>query len=203
MSLLDSQNLGLQDLDFIAIDKGPGAFTSLRVALATVNGIAFAHRIPLVGVDSLDALSCDITAQISDHKIPAYTYILVLLNAYNNDVYYALSRFNQTENSYDLLTKGCGKIDAVLAMISKEYAPQELIGTGNGCSQHLNLITSLLSQETHFYHHDQATPSVDSIGSLGLQQFSTQTSPCYKIEPNYLKSQYFAIAQHPEQKKNS
>ncbi len=203
MSLLEDQNLQLADLDFIAIDKGPGAFTSLRVALATVNGIAFAHRIPLVGVDSLDALTYDVTIQITDHKIPAYSYILVILNAYNNDVYYALSRFNQTQNSYEMLNKGCAKIDAVLTMISKEYAPQELIGTGNGCAQHLDLITSSLSQEIRFYHHDQATPSVDSIGSLGLQQFLAQTTPCYKIEPNYLKSQYFAIAQHPEQKKNS
>ncbi|MFA5306428.1 MAG: tRNA (adenosine(37)-N6)-threonylcarbamoyltransferase complex dimerization subunit type 1 TsaB [Candidatus Babeliales bacterium] len=202
ISLLDKQNLRLQDLDFIAIDKGPGAFTSLRVALATVNGIAFAHHLPLIGIDSLDAFTHDITTQITAHTIPAYRYILVLLNAYNNDVYYCLSCFNTTTKNYESCTKGCGKIDAVLAMIIKEFAPKELIGTGNGCTQHLDLITSL-TKEIHFYHHDQALPTVDSIGALGLQQFSTQASPCYKIEPNYLKSQYFAIAQHPEQKKNS
>ncbi len=203
MSLLESQSLHLSDLNFIAIDKGPGAFTSLRVALATVNGIAFAHRIPLIGVDSLDAFTYDVTAQITAQKIPAYSYILVLLNAYNNDVYYTLSHLSIATNAYDLCVKGCGKIDTVLAMITKDYAPQELIETGNGCTQHLDLITASLPKEICVYHHDQATPTVDSIGALGVQQFLTQTSHSYKIEPNYLKSQYFAIAQHPGQKKNS
>ena len=42
--LLVQHECELSDLDFIALDQGPGAFTSLRVVLTTINGIAFAQK---------------------------------------------------------------------------------------------------------------------------------------------------------------
>ena len=47
----------LSDIDGIAVGLGPGSFTSLRVGLATVKGLAFAAQKPLVGIPSLDVLA--------------------------------------------------------------------------------------------------------------------------------------------------
>src|SRR5579862_7433876 len=75
-TLLKKNNVTLDDLSFIAIDQGPGAFTSLRVSIATVNGIAYAHKIPLIGVHGLDAL-CHQTAKTLVNK--TNTLIVCLL----------------------------------------------------------------------------------------------------------------------------
>ncbi len=46
----------LDDVTALAVGTGPGSFTGLRVGLATVKTIAYARRLPLVGVMSSDAL---------------------------------------------------------------------------------------------------------------------------------------------------
>lgn len=52
--LMTLEGVGLGDLSAIAVATGPGAFTSLRVGLSTAKGLAFARRLPLIGVPTLD-----------------------------------------------------------------------------------------------------------------------------------------------------
>src|SRR3989338_3322087 len=51
--LLTSEQKQWSDISFIVVNQGPAPFTTLRALIATVNGISFATRIPLVGVDGL------------------------------------------------------------------------------------------------------------------------------------------------------
>lgn len=44
------------DLDLLICDVGPGSFTGLRLGLATVRAMAWAAKVPAVGVGSLEAL---------------------------------------------------------------------------------------------------------------------------------------------------
>ena len=45
------------DLDVLVVDVGPGRFTGLRVGLATVRSLAFALRIPVVALTSLEIVA--------------------------------------------------------------------------------------------------------------------------------------------------
>lgn len=45
------------DLQVLGVATGPGSFTSLRIGLALVKGMALALRIPVVGVPTLDVLA--------------------------------------------------------------------------------------------------------------------------------------------------
>ena len=45
------------ELDFLAVTKGPGSFTGLRIAMAAVKGMAMAAGKPCVGVSTLEALA--------------------------------------------------------------------------------------------------------------------------------------------------
>jgi tRNA threonylcarbamoyladenosine biosynthesis protein TsaB len=54
---LARHGLTLRDLDLYGVAAGPGSFTGLRIGIATVQGLAFAHGRPVVGVSALDALA--------------------------------------------------------------------------------------------------------------------------------------------------
>lgn len=57
LEALASQRLKLSDVDLYAVAAGPGSFTGLRVGIATMQGLAFASRRPLVSVSTLEALA--------------------------------------------------------------------------------------------------------------------------------------------------
>ncbi|MAG28999.1 tRNA (adenosine(37)-N6)-threonylcarbamoyltransferase complex dimerization subunit type 1 TsaB [bacterium] len=44
----------LQDINGIAVVKGPGSFTSLRIGITTANALAYALQIPIFGINSSD-----------------------------------------------------------------------------------------------------------------------------------------------------
>jgi tRNA threonylcarbamoyladenosine biosynthesis protein TsaB len=55
--LLKTHGLDYHDLGAIAVTRGPGSFTGLRLGLAASQGWCLAGRIPLWGVTTLDALA--------------------------------------------------------------------------------------------------------------------------------------------------
>jgi len=52
-----------EDLSVLASALGPGAFTSLRIGLAVVKGMALALRLPVVGIPTLDAVALSVTVE--------------------------------------------------------------------------------------------------------------------------------------------
>ena len=55
--LLSINSLTPQDIDCIAVSKGPGSFTGIRVGLSTAKGLSMGLEKPIVGVSSLYAIA--------------------------------------------------------------------------------------------------------------------------------------------------
>lgn len=91
------------DLDLCAFCNGPGAFTGVRIAAATAQGIGIALNIPLVAVSTLATL-----AQVSIDRQGADS-TLVALDARMGEVYWAVYR---RENNIAQLT-GEERIDKI------------------------------------------------------------------------------------------
>jgi tRNA threonylcarbamoyladenosine biosynthesis protein TsaB len=58
--VMNAADLTLVELDLIAVVRGPGSFTGLRIGLATAKGLAQAARLPLIGISSLQLLAMDL-----------------------------------------------------------------------------------------------------------------------------------------------
>ena len=69
-------------LDALAVTTGPGAFTGVRIGLATARGYALALSIPAIGIGSLRAIAAG-----TDPAERAGRSVLVLIDAKRADVY--------------------------------------------------------------------------------------------------------------------
>ncbi len=71
-----------RDLSAIAVSKGPGSYTGLRIGVSAAKGLSFAVDIPLISVDTLQALA---------HKVSISEGIIIpMLDARRLEVYQAV-----------------------------------------------------------------------------------------------------------------
>ena len=83
--ILGRAGASLSFIDAFAIGLGPGSFTSLRVGLSTIKGLAFATGKPVIGIPSLDILAMNAPGEPKKQ-------ICVLCDARRNLGYAALYR---------------------------------------------------------------------------------------------------------------
>jgi tRNA threonylcarbamoyladenosine biosynthesis protein TsaB len=50
--ILKEQGLKVSDLKAIAVSRGPGSYTGLRIGVSVAKGIAYASSVPLIGIDT-------------------------------------------------------------------------------------------------------------------------------------------------------
>ena len=68
--VMESASLGLKDLDAVAISKGPGSYTGLRIGVSAAKGLCFSLNIPLISVPTLTALAKQIHANENEWTVP-------------------------------------------------------------------------------------------------------------------------------------
>ncbi|MBW2543077.1 MAG: tRNA (adenosine(37)-N6)-threonylcarbamoyltransferase complex dimerization subunit type 1 TsaB, partial [Deltaproteobacteria bacterium] len=80
-ALLERAGAALGDLEAFAVSIGPGSFTSLRVGIATLKGLAFESGLPIAPVSTLAAL-----ARAAE---PADRLVVPMLDARRGELYAA------------------------------------------------------------------------------------------------------------------
>ncbi len=174
-ALCEQYAVAFADISFIGINQGPGPFTTLRVTLATINGIAFASGIPLVGVDGIQAL-------VDEHYSSEYPYTVALLNAFNDEAYYAL------QSPHRELRIGYNKIDQVFQQIHTEYGAVQVRLIGSGVVTFKDQLAKLSANENIYIPKNvPLAPSIEYLAQVALAQFNNEHTS-HKLLPLYLKA---------------
>ena len=84
------------DLDAVAISKGPGSYTGLRIGTSTAKGLCFGLDIPLIAINTLEAMA---TGILTDSTIAHEDSIILcpMIDARRMEVYTAMFNQNMIE----------------------------------------------------------------------------------------------------------
>lgn len=83
--LMKLSGMGLDRLDAVAVVSGPGSYTGLRVGMASAKGICYALKKPLIGVCTLEIMTCAALA-----LYPGFDYYAPMIDARRMEVFTAL-----------------------------------------------------------------------------------------------------------------
>lgn len=173
-SILSKNNTPLSELKFIAANLGPGPYTTLRTVLTSVNGLNFATHVRLIGIDALDAM-------LQENSPAAKMPMVVLLNAFNQDVYFA------TQSAPGEIQKGCMNIKALLAHLAHISPENPIQFVGNGTALHKDLIVDTFGSRTVITDPITEAPSIETIGLMALAKWDRQEGLASQLMPVYLK----------------
>ncbi|HKI88277.1 MAG TPA: tRNA (adenosine(37)-N6)-threonylcarbamoyltransferase complex dimerization subunit type 1 TsaB [Draconibacterium sp.] len=90
--LFAENNLQMQILDAVAVSKGPGSYTGLRIGVSVAKGLCYALEIPLIAVGTLDALGFYVSQNFNHSEATVAGTILFcpMIDARRMEVYTAL-----------------------------------------------------------------------------------------------------------------
>jgi len=112
--ILSKEKIKPENLSAVAIAKGPGSFTGLRIGFSVAKGICFPYKTPIIGINSLEILA-------RSYKPKKDEYILSLIND-KNDSFYSMvldSDYNEVEKpSVEVIDKNYisryGKLNSIV-----------------------------------------------------------------------------------------
>jgi len=166
--ILKENNIRLQDLNAIAVSKGPGSYTGLRIGVSSVKGLCFALNIPMIAIDTLTLLAKQITINNG--------IIIPMIDARRMEVYSAFFDQEHTmqrevradiidENSYADITTNI-----------------HLVGDG------IAKFKEVLTNDKFIFHDAVIYPSANEMSDLAFEKYkiSDFVDAAY-FEPYYLK----------------
>ncbi len=172
--LFAQNDISFSAISFIACNQGPGPFTTLRVAIASANGLGFAMKLPLIGIDGLDCF-------MKEYPQSDYPITVALFNAFSGDVYYAL----KTETTF---IKGTDNAEIFLQNIIKDYPDDKIRFLGSGTAFYKSLIERIAADQAYVPEPLPQACSLEYLGRTAYEHWQENPLGVEQLMPLYLKS---------------
>ncbi|MFD0993885.1 tRNA (adenosine(37)-N6)-threonylcarbamoyltransferase complex dimerization subunit type 1 TsaB [Tenacibaculum geojense] len=177
--LLNELNIISSQVDAIAVSKGPGSYTGLRIGVSAAKGLCFAYDKPLISVETLTSLANTTTIDEG--------FIVPMLDARRMEVYAAVY-----DSSYN-------QVREIKAEIIDEHSFSDYLNSnkvyfiGDGAEK----CKDILKHENAFFIDDKF-PSANQMAQLSFVKYKkNDIEDVAYFEPFYLKD--FVVT--PEKKK--
>lgn len=164
-------------LDAVALSRGPGSYTGLRIGSSIAKGICYGLKIPLIQVDTLQVLCASIPSQ----QLPIGVTLCPMLDARRMEVYTALYELDETGAIRPLSDVEAKIIDADSYADIIQSKP--ICFFGNGAMKCKDIITA-----KNALFIDDVVPLAKYMGPLAESQTSLlNVKEMAYYEPFYLK----------------
>jgi len=171
--VLKESNVSPSDLSAIAVSKGPGSYTGLRIGVSTAKGLCFALDKPLISIPTLESLAYQVT---TDKGI-----IIPMLDARRLEVYASI---------YDCEYKQIRETKAEILDLNSflDYLRNnKVVFIGSGVSK-----TSELIKHPNAVFIQNKLPSARDMGQLAYVKYKkNDIEDVAYFEPYYLKDFLF------------
>lgn len=160
-------------LNAVAVSKGPGSYTGLRIGVSTAKGLCYALNIPLISVDTLKAMADGLMKR---QPISPSSYLIPMIDARRMEVYMGV--YNCDLNVVE-------EVSAKIIDDSsfEEYSDKELILFGDGAEK----FKELFSSRTNIRFHDFVN-SAAHLASIADEKLTMgEVENMAYFEPFYLK----------------
>ncbi len=88
--MLRDQGIKAGDLEAVAVSKGPGSYTGLRIGVSVAKGIAYGASIPLIGIETTLSMFWGMKQNKPVSESEISPYYCPMLDARRMEVYYAI-----------------------------------------------------------------------------------------------------------------
>jgi tRNA threonylcarbamoyladenosine biosynthesis protein TsaB len=178
--VLKEAGITAHQLNAISVSKGPGSYTGLRIGFSAAKGLAYSLQIPLITIDTLQALTV-----MALKKTSADALYCPMLDARRMEVYCAM----YTQHLEELLPVNAMVLDEESI---KPFAKKEAVYFfGDGMPKAKTLLSSL--PNAHFI--EDITASAIALINLAWQKHQRKEfADTAYAEPNYLKEFFFTSA---------
>ena len=166
--IIKEAGITLNDLSAIAVSQGPGSYTGLRIGVSAAKGLCYALGIPLIAVDTLQALASQVA--ISNGLI------IPMIDARRMEVYSAVFAPN-LERKREVLAE-------IITENSFEDLQETLYFVGD-CAEKCK---SVLTKENYIFLDEIVYPSAKEMSAISFEKFKkSDTVDVAYFEPYYLK----------------
>ncbi len=176
----------LSTIDAIAIAKGPGSFTGLRIGSATAKGLGLALDIPIAEIPTTDALAYNMYG--TDRVV------CPLMDARREQVYTGLYEFVKTEASdtgfeMNTILDACAiPVEDIVEQINKIGRPVILLG--DGVPVYREKIDSLMKVDYVYAPASMSRQRAASVATLAYERIKAgklSLIPASEHVPEYLR----------------
>lgn len=175
-SILKEYEIDINDIDAFIISRGPGSFTGLRIGMATLKGLAFASKKPLISVSTLDALAYN--------SISFQGIICPIMDALRDNIYTCLYK-NENNNLTPLIKEQCLNINELITILKEQTLP--IIFVGDGVAKHKEFLQENIPNSFFAANHSNF-PKASSVGELGIKKINDGViENIDSINPIYLR----------------
>ncbi len=181
--LLAEAGIGKSQLDAIAVGRGPGAFTGVRLAIALAQGMAMALDKPIVAISTLAALAMQIPAHAQNRSDGSGEHLLAAIDARMGEVY--LGMF-QRDAGQRLVPIG----EEWMASPANPHVPasHRWVGAGTGFAASNNALVAALGESLQDCDA-AALPHAADIARLAVLAYARGEAIAPElIEPAYLRN---------------
>ncbi|MFN8324411.1 tRNA (adenosine(37)-N6)-threonylcarbamoyltransferase complex dimerization subunit type 1 TsaB [Flavobacterium sp.] len=160
--------INISEINAVAVSKGPGSYTGLRIGVSAAKGLCYALNIPLIAVDTLEILANQVQKKDG--------LIVPMLDARRMEVYSAI--FN---NDLEKISETKAEI-----LSTESYAEiNEKIYFVGDCQEKCQTV---LTKNNFEFLPEIVYPSANEMSKISYQKFENkQFEDVAYFEPFYLK----------------